>query len=201
MSNVQWKVGTALTKRDDWQHRLTQFIHESRTEGVCLDWENFNCTSWVCDAIEEMTGTDLYEEFRHESKSILSTFQMIKHHGYTSFEAIIDERFNEVPKLFAQRGDLVLCAAVPVLVRDHSPAPHNMILPLEGENPHGERYYPDNPTDVHNVPDIGLEDMYLAAGICDTHMVWSINEHGLAVSPISAIVKAYAVGRIPCHQQ
>ncbi|MEB3029704.1 hypothetical protein VJI72_07910, partial [Parvimonas micra] len=97
-----------IKRRLDWDLCLSDFLLDSVREGVCLDWEFFNCASWCCDGIEAMTGVDLYEEFRGQSKSMASAFSMIHKAGYKSFEEIIASKLPTIPVAYARRGDLVL---------------------------------------------------------------------------------------------
>lgn len=162
-----------LTRKDNWQQIFVEFLQESQNEGVVCDWEFFNCTSWVCDGIEAITGVDLYAPYRGRSNSIASAWRMIKEAGFKSLDDIIASQLPEIPVAFAQRGDMVL---VPV------PA---MQLPIMTAARSG--------TDLsaQTFSDVGMPH---AVCLADPPIFYNLTEVGITREPLTMATRAFRVG-------
>jgi len=100
----------APARPDDWPERLRHFL-ETREE-CPFDWASNNCCLFAADWVRELTGIDPAKKYRdklpkteEEAKTLLAkkggVLGLIKRtakaHGWA-----------EVPRHYAQRGDLIL---------------------------------------------------------------------------------------------
>lgn len=177
-----------LARREDWPSRFTTFVAESLQEGVVLDWENFNCVSWAADAVEAMTGVDLYEDFRGKSDSPLSAYVMLRRAGFRTLSDIMASKLPEKALPFVARGDVVL---VPV---------EGQWNPYMGAAPPRESVSADV-TDLVPVDEEGKPLALLAICIADPPICWNLTENGPVRINLSQAVKAYDVGGALCLQQ
>lgn len=102
-----------IHRKDNWDALLHAFI-DSRVE-IPFAWGSSDCATFVCDAIQTMTGTDVYDDFRGRYKTKVGAAKAIKSvcGGLTYEDAIehVTKKFEmvEIPHVnFAQRGDVVL---------------------------------------------------------------------------------------------
>jgi hypothetical protein len=176
-----------LVRLPDWEGRLSEFLYESQIMGVELDWEFHNCTSWVCDAIEVMTGVDIYSEYRGESTTSLGAFRMMVKHGFNNLNDIVASKLPEISPVYAQRGDLVMCKPIPLWDRARSGAGlEDQIVLTDAE------VKPMEPRPC-SIDYDGL-GMPLAVCLADYPVVWCLNEHGLDKLDASDVVRAFQVG-------
>lgn len=167
-----------LTRLPNWDARLVEYISETRREGIVLDWEFFNCASWVCGAIDAMTGTNIYEPFEGKSDSPISAWKMIKEHGFNSLADIVASQLPEKPLNRVARGDVVLYPTESI-----------------GEAACERRRL------VSDLPDYSALGMSVAVCLADPPVAWNLSEGGLVAVPLVDCVLAFAVGEALCHQQ
>lgn len=181
-----------LVRRFDWEHRLVEFLMDCRKEKICLDWEFINCTSWVCDAIEVMTGVDLYAEFRGDStiKSPASAMRAIKNAGFGTLTDVVASRLNPKPLAFATKGDVILYPIESVSVFGVS----TPTLDLEPFHDGGPRPESDRQK-------LLATTMPYALCIGDPPVAWNLTEEGLISVPINSSCLAFDVGGLICLQQ
>ncbi|HTF64539.1 MAG TPA: hypothetical protein VK638_17795 [Edaphobacter sp.] len=101
-----------MTRRPDWQERLSRFLGVyARRPFRYGEWD---CCLFVCDAVLEMTGTDLAADFRGAYASRETAYAAIcKATGKRSVRAVAElvtrrAGMPQVPILYARRGDVVL---------------------------------------------------------------------------------------------
>ena len=98
-------------RNENWPGILEAQIKDAA--GREFVWGEFDCCLWACDVIEAMTGRDPAQTFRGKYKSKRGAYgQLKRQYGggvREAAEAIFEYLgFREVPKTFAQRGDVVL---------------------------------------------------------------------------------------------
>lgn len=155
-----------LSRKWDWEERLTHFISDSVVEGVCLDWDNFNCVSWCADAAFEITGFDVYAEARN----IKSPLRLAKYLADGGFKSAIEQvalSFPDKPLIQAQRGDLVVAAGRPV-----------------------------SDFKAHVLEHYGVDLVSEALCLADPPFAWSLTEQGPVRIPLIDCTRALAVGTI-----
>ena len=101
-----------MERRSDWQRALDEFLraHETRR----FEYGHWDCCLFVCDAIVEMTGTDLAASYRGKYATRAGAMRAIADQlGVASVEMVAKNAaavhgMPEVPVGRAQRGDMVL---------------------------------------------------------------------------------------------
>lgn len=86
----------------DWEARLSAYIAEKRSEAFA--WGRHDCCTFSAGAVEAITDTDPMPEFRGKYDTALGSARAL---GGRTLEQVLDEKFEETPIGFAQRGDLV----------------------------------------------------------------------------------------------
>lgn len=84
-----------------WETKLAEYIADKR--GKPFVWGENDCCTFSAGAVEAMTGEDPMPEFRGKYDTALGSARAL---GKKSLEEVLDEKFEEVPIGFAQRGDL-----------------------------------------------------------------------------------------------
>lgn len=101
----------------DWTSRWSYFIKDSLDLqlDLVLDWESINCTQFVSQGIEAITGHNPYEE-----DGWVDTFttaegagKAIRKRGYNTLDEVTEALFPEIPLSFVWPGDLVLIRSAP----------------------------------------------------------------------------------------
>lgn len=121
-------------RRKDWATRLTYFMKDSLdlVEDLKLDWSYVTCCSWVCDAIEQMTGHNPYEAFAGRYDTPLGAAKAIRASGFNTLDELVAYRYKEVPIGLAQWGDLVLVKTLDTFQAEEPDAglvmPHGLAL-------------------------------------------------------------------------
>lgn len=107
----------AYPRRPDWTGRWSEFIKDTLdlAPDLRLDWEHINCTQFLGQGIEALTGHNPYEEDGWAGKftTPLSAAKEIKKRGYNTLDDVIADRFKEIPLAFTWPGDIVLVNTVP----------------------------------------------------------------------------------------
>jgi hypothetical protein len=166
---------TKLIRRYDWDIRFTEYIADSVREAVVLDWNDFNCASWVADGIIEMTGVDLYEDFRDlQMGSPAGTYKAIRAKGFESLDDIVLSRLPEKGLVFLQRGDVCL-------------------VPASTSLAHGGQASDRTASSDQEVDYCAL-GMPNAIALVDPPFAWNITPEGVGRIPLSEAVRAFAVG-------
>jgi hypothetical protein len=101
-----------MERRSDWQRALDEFLraHETRR----FEYGRWDCCLFVCDAIVEMTATDLAASYRGRYTSRAGAMHALAAQlGVASVEAVAENAAKvhgmpQVPVERAQRGDMVL---------------------------------------------------------------------------------------------
>jgi hypothetical protein len=104
-----------------WQELLHEYF--LRRQNEAFKWGTMDCCLFACDAILELTGVDLAEDFRGQYDSLLSAVRVMKKfigqeptssdEEFHLVEAVAEKvaanfGLEEVPVLMAQRGDVLL---------------------------------------------------------------------------------------------
>jgi len=103
------KTPPAPARAQDWPERLRLFL-ETR-ESAPFDWTSNNCCLFAADWVRELTGTDPAKKYRgqvkteEEAKAFLAKKGGVL--GLIKRTAKV-RGWAEVPRHYAQRGDLVL---------------------------------------------------------------------------------------------
>lgn len=84
-----------------WEARLLDYIASVRREPFA--WGTHDCCIFSAGAVEAVTGEDPMPEFRGKYNTALGSARAL---DGKSLEEVLDEKFEEVPVGFAQRGDL-----------------------------------------------------------------------------------------------
>ncbi|HCN87818.1 MAG TPA: hypothetical protein DIT28_01355 [Oxalobacteraceae bacterium] len=97
-----------------WQRALRDAVHRHHAP---FAWGTNDCCSFVCDCVLEMTGVDIYAEFRGKYSSELDAQRTMRGAcGSAEIEAVaeyVTAKFEMQPVdvYFAQAGDVVLLPA------------------------------------------------------------------------------------------
>ncbi|MGO4815256.1 hypothetical protein AB4156_37720 [Cupriavidus sp. 2MCAB6] len=94
-----------MQRLEDWPTRLAEFI-EARHERV-FSWGDSDCSLFVCDAIEAMTGADPGARWRGLYSSEKGARRVLRDNGGVSGIASL-VLGSPVPVALAGRGDVVL---------------------------------------------------------------------------------------------
>ncbi|MDO8932069.1 MAG: hypothetical protein Q7U97_06730 [Rhodocyclaceae bacterium] len=97
-----------MKRLEDWPERLMAFIEVRR--GSAFLWGKNDCCTFTADAIVEMTGTDPMAELRGRYNSAKSAAVVMARVG--GIEAWLDARLPTINPGLAQRGDVVMFAAL-----------------------------------------------------------------------------------------
>ena len=95
----------------DWHTKLADFIHSRlRTP---FEWGVQDCALFACDAVKEITGTDLAEDFRGKYDDARSAIRVIRDYAGGTIEdlALRKAAEHDLPAVhinLASRGDVVL---------------------------------------------------------------------------------------------
>ena len=101
-----------MTRFPDWQARLDRFLNENTARAFA--YGSWDCSLFVCDAIQVMTGVDPAESFRDRYSKRYQAMRMIRSkYGSGSVRTVAMGVANELgfercQPLLAQRGDLIL---------------------------------------------------------------------------------------------
>lgn len=104
----------------NWAVKFSRFLGGSvqNASNLRLDWVNNVCGSWAGEGVEILTGINPYKPEFGEIRSSLKAAALIKRAGYNTLEELVRDRFYEVPITLAQRGDLCIVDAVPMVDYD-----------------------------------------------------------------------------------
>lgn len=169
---------TAIRK-PDWEICFTHFMRDSikaqNEHGLILDWEHVTCTSWVGQAIEEITGMNPYAPFDGLHKSIAQACRTIKIAGFSNLDDLISALFghNEIPLGYVTKGDLVL-----------APTPNGWCVAPQQ----------DGPDDLVTRQEATLV-MPHAVALADPPFYWAIGFNGLGRGKLADVSKVFAIGR------
>lgn len=103
-----------IKKFPDWEERFIKVLEELRTTEY--EYGTHDCCISVANCVLAITGVDLASEFRgYNSEKEAGAFKKT-HKGVLGIAKKImkDYSCEEVPRLFAQRGDIVLIKSVEV---------------------------------------------------------------------------------------
>jgi hypothetical protein len=101
-----------LTRRPNWQRLLDLYLRSQ--QHTKFRYGSHDCCLFACDAVQEMTGTDIAAPFRGQYESRDEAYRAIKAYaGRASVEAIgeriaAEHGMPEANPLNAQRGDVIL---------------------------------------------------------------------------------------------
>lgn len=90
-----------MERKSTWEADLAEYIASVRREPFA--WGTHDCCTFSAGAVEAMTGEDPMPEFRGKYSTALGSARAL---DGKSLEEVLDEKFEEVPIGFAQRGDL-----------------------------------------------------------------------------------------------
>jgi hypothetical protein len=103
-----------LAYKHDWPEILTRYL--TRRQNEKFQWGTMDCCLFACDAVLEMSGLDLAEDFRGKYDSLKSAARIMKEvaGGGVLEVAVIKAGvydIEQIPVLMAQRGDVVLLSS------------------------------------------------------------------------------------------
>jgi hypothetical protein len=100
----------------NWQELLHNYL--LRRQNETFAWGSMDCCLFACDAVRELTETDLAVDFRGKYDSLLTAVKAMKRFTSSDEEKHLVElvaekialqhEIEEVPLLMAQRGDVIL---------------------------------------------------------------------------------------------
>jgi len=95
-------------RKADWEYQLHMFFLDTM-DGRELDWLNDHCVSWTGRAVAMMTGTDYIGQLELDAvNSPAQALKTLKRMGLESLEEGVAAMFQEVPLMYATRGDICL---------------------------------------------------------------------------------------------
>lgn len=100
-----------LTRRPDWNARLTVFLAWSYRDLDQLIWDSVNCGSWAAKAVEVQTDYDLYSDFRGHTETAVASYKRLKELGFDTLDDYVRARLPYEMLSFVRKGDLVLVPA------------------------------------------------------------------------------------------
>jgi hypothetical protein len=99
-----------LRRAESWPEFLAAFIEARKCRA--FEWGAHDCALFACDAVLEMTGVDLAEDFRGQYSDAVSALRVIRRTALGVGELAENLAANfgiaEVPPALARRGDIVL---------------------------------------------------------------------------------------------
>ncbi len=94
-----------LTRLPDWDRRLAKVTARHLQEPS--EWGAADCLLKACDAIEAVTGVDLAKKIRGKYTTELGAAKLLRRKGCDNVEQLLEQYFEPVGRLMAQRGDVV----------------------------------------------------------------------------------------------
>lgn len=89
----------------DWEQRLGDFVAQRLSQPFA--WGVNDCVLFAADAVQAVTGVDPLPDWRGQWDDMTSAMRAIVRAG--GLEAAVQSRgLQQVPPLFAQRGDVVM---------------------------------------------------------------------------------------------
>lgn len=96
-----------MKRFEDWPTRLDAFFLSRKNEPFV--WGKNDCCLFAADAIVAMTGEDFAARFRGTYDDLKSAVKILREMGKSISGLASDlAKLEEIPILFAQRGDVVL---------------------------------------------------------------------------------------------
>jgi|TARA_Y100000310_G_scaffold194059_1_gene194038 hypothetical protein len=113
-----------MRRIDGWEIKLDDFIRSRQY--TKFEWGEHDCTSFACDAIKEITSTDVLYWFRGRYRNKITAYELLKEFSggglIETFDKLTSEfGMSEIEQNFAGRGDLVLCN-VPTVINEELPS-------------------------------------------------------------------------------
>ena len=92
---------------DNWQNNLSGLIEERRNKP--FNFIDSNCLLWAFDAIEAVTGNDLFSDYRGKYKSEMQASLLLrKTDDVKTSEQLLVKKLGKTRKIsFARQGDIV----------------------------------------------------------------------------------------------
>lgn len=167
-----------LVRKPNWEIELYEFFAFTRQRELSLNWKFRNCASWTCDAIEKMTGEDLYAELRDAGETPFAVYKALRGLGFESVNEMVASKLEEIPRAFARYGDVCLY-----------PLDQNA---LEiGASPEGLAEIASPDAEATTFDRIGMTH---AVCITEPPFVWALMPDGLISLPITEKCIFYKVG-------
>jgi len=112
---------------ENWNIKFLEALEAASEAGVTFGWTPpvdgatdiidpaMHCISFASYMVNAITGVDYYEQLAKtlQYDSPLSAMRALKRLGYDSVDQLIGSIFEEKPRAFAIRGDLVMLPASP----------------------------------------------------------------------------------------
>jgi hypothetical protein len=95
-----------MARLPDWEERLGVYVASARERPH--EYGRHDCMLHWAGAVEAVTGEDHGAGHRGKYRNRVGAYRYLKRLGFDSPEALLDDRFEQVPAAFAQRGDIVL---------------------------------------------------------------------------------------------
>ena len=96
---------------DDWPERLTEVIERYRNQSFA--WGESDCGTFATDCVREITGVELYSEFRGRYTDLKSYISLLRNYECDDVGCLFDVvggafNFESINPRLAQRGDVCL---------------------------------------------------------------------------------------------
>lgn len=88
---------------DNWEHKLSEYIEANRDK--TFKYGAWDCCIFTAGIVKEITGKNYIKEFKYKSKKKAES--VLQEHG--GIIKILNERFENINPLKAQRGDIIFC--------------------------------------------------------------------------------------------
>lgn len=101
---------SSLQRAENWPELLLACVDAAHSKPFA--WGTHDCCTFAADCVQAMTGIDPMEKFRGRYTSARGAVRAGAEAGYTALADIWCAALPEIAPLTAQRGDVILFAAV-----------------------------------------------------------------------------------------
>lgn len=99
-----------MKRIDGWRKALDEYI--TTTDRAVFEWGKLDCAIFAANAVEAMTGVDLYEDFRGTYSTERGAFQAIRDAGFDNYIDLLEDRLGaSVASSELTLGDLAVVEA------------------------------------------------------------------------------------------
>lgn len=116
----------------DWTARWSEFIKECQEleRDLTFDWSHINCTQFMGQGIEAITGHNPYEPYEGTFTNALGAARVVKKNGFDTLDDFVAFTFKEVPIAMAWPGDIALVKPIGWEEEEEAVAvmPHGVVL-------------------------------------------------------------------------
>lgn len=95
-----------MPKTRTWRSDLLKYINS--IQGKEFTYGEHDCVLFVAGAVAAMTGVDHAQPYRNQYSSVRAGLKLLKDSGYRDQFDFLAKHFHQVPKAFAQVGDIAV---------------------------------------------------------------------------------------------